>query len=276
MISVSPVRLRSYAADELFVWGLMKMLSERVLLVEDDRELAAELVEGAALEGVEVDAVHTAAEAVRALSEGKHYDLLATDIVLGEITGLELLRKLAIVSPDRRMPAVVLSGHYTTEHVLSALRLGVVDFLPKPVLASEFVDAIRRAKPVEKDAAQAMALMPEGAAKLLMKARRKREEVFGGDFFDDPTWHMLLDLHSSSAAGREVTVSDLCIGSGASNTTALRRLDVLVRQGLAERVPDNRDRRRILVRQTQAARLSMVDFLDWFRRSAAQTQPNRN
>lgn len=251
-------------------------MNERVLLVEDDRELAAELVEGAALGGIEVEAVHTAAAAIRSLSDGRRYDLVATDIVLGDISGLELLRKLAILAPDRRMPAIVLSGYYTTEHVLNALRLGVVDFLPKPVLASELVAAIRRASSAEVEVAKAPPLQPEGAAKLLLKARRKREEIFGGDFFDDPTWHMMLDLHSSSAAGREVTVSDLCIGSGASNTTALRRLNTLVEQGLAERVPDNSDRRRILVRQTQAGRASMADFLDWFRRAAAQTQTPRN
>jgi DNA-binding response OmpR family regulator len=251
-------------------------MSERVLLVEDDVELAAELVEGAALDGIEMEAVHTAAAAIRSLSDGRRYDLVATDIMLGDITGLELLRKLAILGPERRMPAIVLSGYYSTEHVLNALRLGVVDFLPKPVLASELVEAIRRVRTAATDAARTLALMPEGAAKLLLKARRKREEIFGGDFFDDPTWHMLLDLHSSSAAGREVTVSDLCIGSGASNTTALRRLNVLVEHGLAERVPDGRDRRRIMVRQTQAARVSMADFLDWFGRSAAQTEPHRN
>ena len=77
----------------------------------------------------------------------------------------------------------------------------------------------------------------------------------------------MLDLYSSTLRGRTVAVSDLCIASGTSATTALRRLHVLVDLGLIKRVPDPADRRRVLVKQTPRGRDAMDQFAEWLRES---------
>jgi DNA-binding MarR family transcriptional regulator len=56
-------------------------------------------------------------------------------------------------------------------------------------------------------------------------------------------------------------VTSLCIASGAPTTTALRRIEDLAEAGLIERMPDPADRRRILVRLTEAGRARMDAFL---------------
>lgn len=236
-----------------------------VLLVEDDEELASELIESAQLADISMFSVTSAAEAIRVLDQRSELRTVVTDIMLGDISGLELLRKLSKLAPERRVRSIVLSGHSTVDHVLNALRLGVVDFLPKPIMPEEFIDAVRRAQGPPAKGRSSGNLQHGDAAELLLKARQKRDSIFGPELFEDPAWNIMLDLYSSTLSGRTVTVSDLCIASGTSSTTALRRLGTLAEMGLIARVPDASDRRRVLVTQTQAGRESMDRFAEWFR-----------
>ncbi len=241
-----------------------------MLLVEDDRALADELAEAVTAAGIAITAVTSAAEAIKVLEQQPDLRIVVTDIMLGDISGLELLRKLSKLGATRRIRSIVLSGYSSVDHVLNALRLGVVDFLPKPVMPEEFIDAIRRA--LDQDAASAppaRQLSRGDAAQLLLKARQKRDAIFGAELFEDPAWNILLDLYSSTLRGQAVTVSDLCVASGSPATTALRRLGVLADLGLIERMPDAADRRRVLVAPTEPGRRAMDQFTEWLRDSVA-------
>jgi len=240
-------------------------MSNSVLLVEDDQDLAAELIESAQHAGIPMFSVGSAAEAIRVLEQRTELRTVVTDIMLGDISGLELLRKLSKLAPERRVRSIVLSGYSTVDHVLNALRLGVVDFLPKPIMPEEFIDAVRRAQGPANKGRAGGAMQHGDAAELLLKARQKRDSIFGPELFEDPAWNIMLDLYSSTLSGRTVTVSDLCVASGTSSTTALRRLSTLAEMGLIARIPDASDRRRVLVTQTQAGREAMDRFSDWFR-----------
>src|SRR5690606_28033294 len=190
------------------------------------------------------------ADALRTLERDQRYRIVVTDIVLGDISGLEFLRKLSKLSSAAHLRAIVLSGHSNIDYVLNALRLGVIDFLPKPVVAAELVDAITRGLQ-RMEEANLPELTTGDATELLLMARKKRDAIFGTELFEDPAWNMILDLYSSTLHGRKVTVTDLCVASGSPPTTALRRLSTLSNLGLIERVPDRADRRRILVTPTE-------------------------
>ncbi len=240
----------------------------QILLVEDDPALAEELAESVGTAGMSVTTVSNAADAI-GLVERAEFEIVVTDIMLGEISGLELLRKLSKLGPGRRLRSIVLSGYSTVDHVLNALRLGVVDFLPKPVMSEELIDAIRRA--LAQGASGSVRELSRGdAAQLLLKARRKRDAIFGAELFEDPAWNIMLDLYSSTLHGKTVTVSDLCVASGTSATTALRRLAVLADLGLIERIPDMHDRRRVLIAQTGSGREAMDQFTEWLRTSVTE------
>lgn len=244
----------------------------RVLLVEDDQALAEELVEMLLAAGIPVISVHSASQAIHELEEQVHLEVVVTDIILSDFSGLELLRKLSKLGPARQLRAIVLSGHATVDHVLNALRLGVVDFLPKPVIAEELIDSIRRALAHQHPGKRLLRQEPtlSEAAQLLLSVRRKRDAIFGSDLFEDPAWNIMLDLYSSTLRGQKVVVTDLCVASGASATTALRRLQLLVELGLIERVPDPDDRRRVLVVQTDQGRAAMDQFAEWLRDNMAE------
>jgi DNA-binding MarR family transcriptional regulator len=85
------------------------------------------------------------------------------------------------------------------------------------------------------------------AIRALIRARRRRDQLFGADLFADPAWDMLLDLAAARKEGRQVAVSSLCIASAVPATTALRWIQTLTAAGLFVRHADPDDRRRVFI-----------------------------
>ncbi|MFS2125888.1 response regulator [Pseudomonas sp. Pseusp97] len=115
-----------------------------VLVVDDDREVLAEmreLIEGA---GFRCLTAGSAAEALRRIRRDESdIDLLVTDLRMEhEGAGLELIRELSEVGTF--LPIIVLSGQADARDVIEALRLNVLDFMVKPVDPAYFLDLLRR------------------------------------------------------------------------------------------------------------------------------------
>jgi two-component system response regulator YesN len=70
-------------------------------------------------------------------------DLLITDIRMPEIDGLELVRQLKARTPQ--LAAIVLSGYSEFEYARTSLRLGIADYLLKPVRTDALHQAVARA-----------------------------------------------------------------------------------------------------------------------------------
>jgi hypothetical protein len=98
-------------------------------------------------------------------------------------------------------------------------------------------------------------------AKLLLDTYSARTNFFPGGLFADPAWDMLLDLTHARLAGKRVSVSSLCIAAGVPATTALRRIGDLVTSGLATRVKDENDGRRVFVELTEDGFARMGGYL---------------
>lgn len=90
-------------------------------------------------------------------------------------------------------------------------------------------------------------------AEQMLRMRREREKIFGKHLFADPCWDMLLDLYVALRKGRVISVSSLCVAAAVPASTALRWIDILVKQDLVLREPDPKDKRRILVLLTRKA-----------------------
>ncbi len=86
------------------------------------------------------------------------------------------------------------------------------------------------------------------------RERLLRREAFEQDFIvSDPSWDMLLDLCISKIEGRKISVTSLCLASGAPTSTAVRWIGLLEHQGMIERHPDPDDKRRVFVRISRPA-----------------------
>lgn len=90
-------------------------------------------------------------------------------------------------------------------------------------------------------------------AKNLIRGRRERDRMFRSGLFADPAWDMLLELYIAHHSGRTLYVSSLCMAAAVPDTTALRWIATLEREGLLTRIPDEKDLRRIWIKLTDEA-----------------------
>jgi hypothetical protein len=95
----------------------------------------------------------------------------------------------------------------------------------------------------------------------LLKQGDLRHQHFRGELFSDPVWWMLLDLYVAELDQKTISVGSLSIAARVPPTTALRWIGTLVEQGLAERVPDPLDGRRVNVRMNSDAFVQMEAYL---------------
>ncbi len=98
-------------------------------------------------------------------------------------------------------------------------------------------------------------------AKLLLDTYSARNKFFPGGLFADPVWDMLLDLMHAQLNAKQISVSSLCIAGRVPATTALRRIGDLVAAGLATRVKDPTDGRRVFIELTPEGYASMANYL---------------
>ncbi len=71
-------------------------------------------------------------------------DALILDLMMPRFTGFELLEILRRDIHTRVLPVLLLSSHSKTEDRLRGIRLGAVDFLPKPFAPEELVESVER------------------------------------------------------------------------------------------------------------------------------------
>lgn len=119
----------------------------RILVVDDAeniRKLIRIVLEDA---GYKVDVMETVSEAQQKLADHE-YDIVMTDIVLPEISGMELLKSIRETSPD--IPVILMTGYPTVETASEAIRNGsTVDYLIKPFTTEDILKTIGRAAAIK-------------------------------------------------------------------------------------------------------------------------------
>ncbi len=101
----------------------------RVLVVEDDADVRALLVEGLGRSGYDVTSAQDAFKALAKLEDCRP-DLILTDLRLPGMDGLDLIEKVRDRDPD--LPIVVLTCSQDVETAVAAMRRGAAHFLSKP------------------------------------------------------------------------------------------------------------------------------------------------
>ncbi len=112
----------------------------RILVVEDERELASALARGLGEEGHAADVAHTLSQA-RDLAIGNHYDLVVLDLQLPDGTGLGLLREWR--GEGASFPVLVLTARDRVEQRVEGLDAGADDYLTKPFAFDELLARVR-------------------------------------------------------------------------------------------------------------------------------------
>ena len=114
----------------------------KILVVDDDRNLADNLVEYLTKLGYQATATYGGREAVSRFEE-ESFQLVLTDLMMPEMGGLEVLEALKAL--DSRVIVLVITGYGTIESAVEAIRKGAYDFVPKPFKMNELEVVIARA-----------------------------------------------------------------------------------------------------------------------------------
>src|ERR1700760_4436604 len=112
----------------------------RVLVIEDERKLAAAIAEGLEGNGYEVVAVDTGESGIREM-QSSPFDLVLLDVMLPRQGGLETLRELR--RGGYRTPVLILTARGSVEDRVRGLDAGGDDYLVKPFAFPELLARVR-------------------------------------------------------------------------------------------------------------------------------------
>jgi len=113
----------------------------RILLV-DDEEIVLRSCQRILGDEYDLDIAHDGLEALAKVNEND-YDVLVLDIKMPKMDGLEVLRRVKEARPDTDI--IMVTGLHQIGTAVQAMKLGALDYLPKPFEPEELKMAIARA-----------------------------------------------------------------------------------------------------------------------------------
>lgn len=113
-----------------------------VLVVDDEPALCRALNRVLSGKGYEVVTASSAKVAVELITQ-RQFGVILTDIMMPEMTGVDLLR--IIRAYDLDVPVILMTGNPTVETATEAITLGALQYLSKPVANDALIEAVERA-----------------------------------------------------------------------------------------------------------------------------------
>ncbi|RCX23841.1 DNA-binding response OmpR family regulator [Fontibacillus phaseoli] len=117
-------------------------MKEAILIIEDEEKIARLLEIELEAEGYGVGKAKNGTDGIDAYRSG-HWDLIMLDIMLPEMSGIEVLRRIRQL--DERIPVILLTAKSSVEDKVSGLDLGANDYVTKPFRIEELLARIRAA-----------------------------------------------------------------------------------------------------------------------------------
>lgn len=118
------------------------MAEPRILIVDDEGDLAFTLAERLALRGFSARGV-TSGEAALEVVQHESLDAVVLDVKMPGTGGLSVLRTLKSLRPH--LPVILVTGHGSRENAVEGIRLGAFRYLMKPVQIEELVALLHEA-----------------------------------------------------------------------------------------------------------------------------------
>ncbi len=122
-------------------------MSDLILIVEDEQDLADTLAYNLEREGYETEVARDGAQAIEMVSRGRLPDLVLLDLMLPDVSGTEVCRHLKMNDCTRHVPVVMLTAKGEEIDRVVGFEVGADDYVVKPFSVRELllrVRAIRR------------------------------------------------------------------------------------------------------------------------------------
>jgi len=116
-------------------------MAKRILIVDDDEMVRIAVSELLKPEGYEIDSVSSAKEALDKI-EGEKYDLLVLDIIMPEMDGLELCRRVRANKDLVEVPIIFLTAKSREQDRINGMEAGANLFLSKPISPAKLLELV--------------------------------------------------------------------------------------------------------------------------------------
>jgi len=143
----------------------------RILVVDDDESLRTVVSQVLTEDGHEVTTARSGEEALEVFRKDP-YPLVITDIVMENMSGMELLQSVKQLRPDTQV--IIMTSHATLDTTVFAIRAGAYDYLIKPFEEIELISTVA-GRALDK-----IRLMEENQ-NLILQLKQKNEELKGAN-----------------------------------------------------------------------------------------------
>ncbi|EEG76465.1 response regulator transcription factor [Dethiobacter alkaliphilus] len=118
-------------------------MSNKILLVEDEKNIVLGVTICLRSEGLEVEVAEDGADALRKI-EAEKPALVLLDLVMPKLNGLDALQIMKEKEEMKDIPVIVLSARAQEEDIQRAMDLGANDYMAKPFRPDELLAVIDR------------------------------------------------------------------------------------------------------------------------------------
>ncbi len=203
----------------------------KAIVVDDEHSVCESVKAILETEGLDIESTISSPDALERIQK-KHYDLILSDLIMPEMTGLELYGHVKEVSPDSIF--VIITAFGTIQSAVDAVKKGVYDYIQKPFTPDEVRIPVRRA--LEK-----ITLEKENTAlKSQLETRYSFQNIIG----NSPEMHEVFRImrHAASSessvliTGESGTGKELVARAIHSNSVRARKKIMVINCGA---IPEN-------------------------------------
>ena len=115
-------------------------MEEKILIVEDDVDMAEACRRIFRKAGLEADAVYGAQEGLDLLAKDPSYSIVLTDLRMPRMDGTELLQRIKKDYPQ--IDVIMMTAYGTIQNAIQAMKIGATDYITKPFDKQELLKAV--------------------------------------------------------------------------------------------------------------------------------------
>ncbi len=138
----------------------------RILIVDDEPDICKALAFLLGREGYAVTSANSGEQALAKLKE-EHFDVVLTDLKMGQIDGMGVLEKVRESSPDTAV--IMMTAFASVESAIEAMKNGAVDYIVKPFHNEEIKITIKRIQEQRRLVTENIALKQQISQRLTYK-----------------------------------------------------------------------------------------------------------
>lgn len=145
------------------------MSQTQILVVEDDSGLREALVDTLTIAGYSVVEADSAETALVLLKQSV-IDLIVSDVQMGGLSGLDLLKSVKKLYPNT--PFLLMTAYATIDHAVEAMKYGAIDYMAKPFAPEVLLNMVGRYAPVKQVEKHSPVVADEKSIELLKLAAK--------------------------------------------------------------------------------------------------------